>query len=139
MFIRFCVQTVKKSKDFIDIQRNKIHTNFLFRRSQSNFAQMMFSRFPGDWIKIINLKIKSQTYKVLTSLIQLQCTGRYFKVQDDDLSSKQGSLRTTFKTKITQKLFLSNAHFMKPYRSPVYLYTGYCCYKIKNNMNIFFV
>ena len=49
--------------------------------------------------------LKSQTFDI--QLYSEKCTGRYFKVRDDDLSSKKGSL-CTFKIifiKISQKYF----------------------------------
>jgi len=55
-----------------------------------------------------------------------KCTGQYFKVRDDDLSSKQGSL-CTFKI-ILEKIFLS-----------IYLHMYiYICYKIKTLYDYFF-
>ena len=62
-------------------------------------------------------------YLFVLQLYSKKCTGRYFKLRDDDLSSKQGSV-CAFKMilkKITQK---STARFIKTYRDHVYKYTG---------------
>ena len=53
-----------------------------------------------------------------------KCTGRYFNVRDDDLSSKQGSLGT-----------LKNIFFSISINLNIFIFV----IKLKHNMNIFFV
>ena len=74
--------------------------------------------------------IKVYCFTILLQHFSKKCTGRYSKVREDDLSSKQGSLSTIKKILIKNysKIFLS-----------IYLHIFIFVIKLKHYMNFFCV